>query len=87
MMMERDRTMKNRKGSGSRDRKFLHSQILKALESMPKRLKEVFVLTHYEALSEDAVARKIGIERPEVELLIYDANSSFQRALRSSQLR
>jgi len=82
---ERNRTMQDTVKSESSKREVLYSQIMDALETMPERLREVFVLTHYEGMSEEAIASKIGIKQPDLESIVWEANSAFEHALKSSQ--
>jgi DNA-directed RNA polymerase specialized sigma24 family protein len=80
---ERRGTMQDTVKSDIQNRDLLYSQILDALETMPNRLREVFVLQHYDGMSEQAIARKTGIQPVELASLVGEANSTFQRALRN----
>ena len=65
------------------NREILYTRIIEALVEMPEELREVFVLNHYEGMTDQAIATKIGIRRPEIEALVWEANSAFERALGS----
>lgn len=81
---ERNRTMQDTVKLELNNREVLCLRIREALDRMPERLREVFVLTHYRALPEGAIARRLGIQQPELETLVWTANSAFHRALRNS---
>jgi len=66
------------------NREILYTQIIEALAKMPEELREVFVLNHYEGMTDGAIATEIGIRPPELETLVWQANSAFQRALGSN---
>ena len=65
--------------SGNRD--ILYSQIIDALDTMPERLREVFVLKHYEGMSEQEIASRTGIQPMELAAMLCEANSTFRRSL------
>ena len=64
---------------GNRD--ILYSQIIDALDTMPERLREVFVLKHYEGMSEQEIASRTGIQPRELAAMLWVANSTFRRSL------
>ena len=63
-------------------RECLHQQIVGALEDMPEKLRQVFVLTHYEGLSGNDLARQMGLEKLELASLLTEANSAFRSGSR-----
>jgi len=69
------------------NRDVLYSQILDALDTMPERLREVFVMQHYDGMTQQAIAHKTGIQPAELASLLWEANSTFQRALKSGWAR
>jgi DNA-directed RNA polymerase specialized sigma24 family protein len=75
--------MYERVKSETQKRDLLYSQILEALDIMPETLREIFVLQHYNGLTQQAIARKTGIEPIQLSSLVSEANSTFQRALKS----
>lgn len=74
--------MKETEEFESNKREILYSQIIEALETMPDRLREVFVLKHYEGMSEQAIATRTGIRPQELAAIVWKANSTFQQSLR-----
>ena len=85
IIIGRKRMMRDTLGSEANSREVLYAQIMDALDTMPERLREVFILTHYEGLSEGAIANKMGVRQPELESLVREANSTFRRAISKSQ--
>jgi DNA-directed RNA polymerase specialized sigma24 family protein len=65
----------------SRSREVLYSKIIDALDTMPGRLREVFVLKHYTGMSERAIARRTGIQLTELASAVWEANATFRRSL------
>jgi DNA-directed RNA polymerase specialized sigma24 family protein len=65
----------------SMNRECLHQQIVSALKNMPEELRQVFVLRHYEGLSNKELALKMGVANLELTSLLVKANSAFRAAL------
>ena len=67
-------------------RQGLHERIVGALADMPERLRQVFVLTHYEGLSDSDLALQMGLGRLELASLLSEANSAFRSALEEKRV-
>jgi RNA polymerase sigma factor (sigma-70 family) len=78
---ERDIEMKDAVQLDSSKRDILYSQIMDALDKMPERLREVFVLKHYEGMSEQVIASRTGIQPMELAAMLWKANSILRRSL------
>ena len=63
------------------ERDQLFHRILKVLNEMPDSLRQTFMLSHYDGLSLDQIARKIGVEQQDASLLLKRANTFFLKKL------
>ena len=79
--------MQDTLGSEVANRELLQAQILNALDRMPERLREVFVMQHYNGMNQQAIAQKTGIQAKELVSLVWKANSAFQRALKGDSAK
>ena len=75
-------------GCGAPFRGDLSSSILRALESMPPHLREVFSLRHYKGASEAEIADKLGLgHEGEARALLRQADRLLYKSLRALRLR
>ena len=65
------------------ERDQLFHRILKVLNEMPDSLRQTFMLSHYNGLSLDQIARKIGVEQQDASLLLKRANTLFFKKART----
>ncbi len=63
------------------ERDELFHRILKVLNEMPDSLRQTFMLSHYNGLSLDQIARKIGVEQQDAPSLLKRANTLFHEKL------
>ena len=63
------------------ERDSLFHRILKVLNEMPDSLRQTFMLSHYNELSLDQIARKIGVEQQDAASLLKLANTLFYEKL------
>ena len=63
------------------ERDQLFHRILKVLNEMPDSLRQTFMISHYDGLSLDQIARKIGVEQQDASLLLKRANTFFLKKL------
>ncbi len=63
------------------ERDQLFHRILKVLNEMPDSLRQTFMLSHYDGLSLDQIARKIGVEQQDAPSLLKRANTLFHEKL------
>ncbi len=52
------------------DRDQLFQQIIEALNQMPDLMRQVFILSHYQEVSPDDIASKIGVKEEEIPFLL-----------------
>ena len=64
------------------ERDQLFHRILKVLNEMPDSLRQTFMLSHYNGLSLDQIARKIGVEQQDASRLLKRANTFFLKKLK-----
>ena len=63
------------------ERDELFHRILKVLDEMPDLLRQTFILSHYNGLSLDQIARKIGVAQQDAPPLLRRANTLFYEKL------
>ena len=63
------------------ERDELFHRILKVLNEMPDSMRQAFMLSHYNGLSLDQIARKIGVEQQDASSLLKRANTLFHEKL------
>ena len=56
--------------SSQLDRDQLFQQIIEALNQMPDLMRQVFILSHYQEVSPDDIASKIGVKKEEIPFLL-----------------
>ena len=66
------------------ERDSLFHRILKVLNEMPDSLRQTFMLSHYNGLSLDQIARKIGVAQQDAPPLLRRANTLFYEKLELS---
>lgn len=65
------------------ERAKLHQGILQALNSMPAQLRRIFVLSRYQSLSPEELARLMNLKPEQTSILLQSAHQSFSHHLRS----
>ena len=66
----------------SLEREKLFDRIIEALNEIPNLLRQVFIFSHYQGLSPDEIATKVGMKQHDISFLLRRANSLFYEKLR-----
>ncbi len=59
------------------EREKLFDRLIEALNEIPNLPRQVFILSHYQGLSFEEIATRIGVEQQDVRFLLKRANTFF----------
>jgi len=66
----------------SLEREKLFDRIIEALNEMPNLPRQAFILSHYQGLSSNEIAAKVGVKERDIGFLLRSANSLLYQKLR-----